>query len=108
MKNTEKAQKAINKSEIENLIVQTDDGGHVFIANRYKGQNQRKISVDSKDSIDSVIERLCAVMGVGNWGGPRPGAGRPAVGGISRRPRAIRLSDDEYKKVKEFLETLRN
>lgn len=38
-------------------------------------------------------------------GGPRPGAGRPATGAMPSR--AIRMTDEEYIKVKEFLKELR-
>lgn len=39
------------------------------------------------------------------WGGPREGAGRPATGAMPSR--TIRMTDDEYIKVKEFLKKLR-
>ncbi len=39
-------------------------------------------------------------------GGPRPGAGRPATG--AKPNRTMRLSDEEYEKVKEFVKQLRN
>ncbi len=42
-----------------------------------------------------------------SWGGSRPGAGRPPISGEKRTPRAIRLTDDELGKVKEFLKTIR-
>jgi len=38
-------------------------------------------------------------------GGPREGAGRPATG--AKPNRTFRLTDDEYKKVKEFINQLR-
>lgn len=41
------------------------------------------------------------------WGGARPGAGRPPISDEKRTPRAIRLTDAEYNKVKEFLTELR-
>ena len=40
-------------------------------------------------------------------GGSRPGAGRPPISDEKRTPRAIRLTDAEYDKVKEFLQTIR-
>lgn len=40
------------------------------------------------------------------WGGHRKGAGRPATGAMPSR--TIRMTDDEYAKVKEFLKQLRN
>jgi hypothetical protein len=39
-------------------------------------------------------------------GGRRKGAGRPATGAMPNR--TIRMTDDEYEKVKEFLKELRN
>lgn len=42
---------------------------------------------------------------VSSWGGRRPGAGRPATGAMPNR--TIRMTDDEYQKVKEFLKELR-
>lgn len=38
-------------------------------------------------------------------GGRRPGAGRPKTGAMPSR--TIRMKDDEYQKVKEYLKTLR-
>jgi len=38
------------------------------------------------------------------WGGPRPGAGRPSTG---RRKRTLYITDEEYEKLKEYLEVLR-
>jgi hypothetical protein len=40
------------------------------------------------------------------WGGKREGAGRPVTGAMPTR--ALRMTDDEYIKVKEFLQELRN
>jgi hypothetical protein len=39
------------------------------------------------------------------WGGRRPGAGRPKTGAMPSR--TIRMTDQEYIKVKEYLKTLR-
>ncbi len=42
-------------------------------------------------------------------GGKREGAGRPPVPtGTARKMRSMRLSDEEYEQVKEFIKTLRN
>lgn len=38
------------------------------------------------------------------WGGYRPGAGRPATG---RRKRTYYVTDEEYEKLKEYLQSLR-
>lgn len=38
-------------------------------------------------------------------GGPRKGAGRPATG--NRPIKTIRMTDEEYRKVKDFLKQLR-
>ncbi|MHC1758338.1 MAG: hypothetical protein AB9917_02270 [Negativicutes bacterium] len=105
MTSAEKAQKAIAQSGIKTLMVQTDDGGHVFIADRYKSQNQRKISVDSKDTIVSVVERICGVHGP-NWGGSRPGAGRP-LGPVKRKTTSFKISEFEKEKIRELLKELR-
>jgi hypothetical protein len=40
------------------------------------------------------------------WGGHREGAGRPATGAMPSR--TIRMTDDEYAKVKEFLKQIRS
>jgi hypothetical protein len=45
-------------------------------------------------------------LGISSWGGPREGAGRPATGTMPNR--TIRMTDEEYTKVKEFLKQLRN
>lgn len=42
---------------------------------------------------------------VTSWGGRRPGAGRPATGAMPNR--TIRMTDEEYIKVKEYLKQLR-
>jgi hypothetical protein len=39
------------------------------------------------------------------WGGHREGAGRPATGAMPNR--TIRMTDEEYVKVKAFLKELR-
>jgi hypothetical protein len=39
------------------------------------------------------------------WGGRRPGAGRPKTGAMPSK--TIRMTDDEYTKVKEYLKELR-
>jgi len=39
-------------------------------------------------------------------GGKRPGAGRPATGAMP--PRSIRMTDEEYELVKQFLKELRS
>lgn len=38
------------------------------------------------------------------WGGKREGAGRPLVGGIPRKPRQARLTDEEWALVKDFIQ----
>jgi len=38
------------------------------------------------------------------WGGKRPGAGRPSTG---RKKRNFYITDDEFEKMKEYLDTLR-
>jgi len=40
------------------------------------------------------------------WGGKREGAGRPATGAMPTR--ALRMTDDEYSKVKLFLKDMRS
>lgn len=40
-----------------------------------------------------------------SWGGRRPGAGRPKTGAMPSK--TIRMTDEEYVKVKEYLKTLR-
>lgn len=39
------------------------------------------------------------------WGGRRPGAGRPKTGAMPNK--TIRMTDEEYIKVKEYLKELR-
>jgi hypothetical protein len=39
------------------------------------------------------------------WGGRRPGAGRPKTGAMPSK--TIRMTDEEYIKVKEYLKELR-
>lgn len=39
------------------------------------------------------------------WGGPREGAGRPKTGAMPSK--TIRMTDEEYIKVKEYLKELR-
>lgn len=39
-----------------------------------------------------------------SWGGKRPGAGRPSTG---RKKRTLYITDEEYDKLKEHLEVLR-
>jgi len=39
-----------------------------------------------------------------NWGGKRPGAGRIPTG---RKPRLIRLTDEEYEQLKPYIEKVR-
>lgn len=39
-----------------------------------------------------------------NWGGARPGGGRKPTG---RKPRLIRLTDEEYEKLKPFIKQVR-
>jgi hypothetical protein len=39
-----------------------------------------------------------------SWGGRREGAGRPATG---RKKRNFYITDEEYQKLMEYLETLR-
>ncbi len=41
------------------------------------------------------------------WGGKRAGAGRPLVGGVPRKPRPIRATDDEWEVIKAFAEIVR-
>lgn len=43
-----------------------------------------------------------------NWGGKRPGAGAKSTLPTGARARSIRMTDEEYKKVKEYLIGLRN
>ncbi len=40
-----------------------------------------------------------------NWGGKRPGSGRPA--GTDKKFRGFRLNNDEFVAVKEFIKKLR-
>ena len=76
-------------------------------------------SVDDAKELVSTIKRAieldygfakCRALLEGDTlnthGGARPGAGRPATG--AKRPRAIRLDDDEYDQVKEFLKKIRS
>lgn len=44
----------------------------------------------------------------GNWGGKRKGAGAKKILPTGARARSIRMTDEEYKKVKEYLIGLRN
>ena len=44
-------------------------------------------------------------IGKVGWGGFRPGAGRPATG---RRKRNLYVTDEEYERLKEYLERIRN
>ena len=37
------------------------------------------------------------------WGGKREGAGRPLIGGVPRKPRQVRATDDEWATIKEFV-----
>jgi hypothetical protein len=53
------------------------------------------------DAVDTIIKYECSPV----HGGSRKGAGRPATGHNPNR--TIRMSDDEYVKVKEFLKHLR-
>lgn len=39
-----------------------------------------------------------------SWGGKRPGAGRPSTG---RKKRTLYITDEEYNKLKEYLQSLR-
>lgn len=41
-------------------------------------------------------------------GGKRPGAGRPSIYAEPLKTRGIKLSDEEYEKVKEFIKILRS
>lgn len=41
------------------------------------------------------------------WGGKRKGAGRPLIGGVPRKPRPIRATDDEWELIKEFAKIAR-
>jgi len=41
------------------------------------------------------------------WGGKREGAGRPLVGGVPRKPRPIRATDEEWDVIKAFAEIAR-
>ena len=40
-----------------------------------------------------------------SWGGKRPGAGRPSTG---RKKRTLYITDEEYNKLKEYLQSLRS
>lgn len=44
----------------------------------------------------------------GNWGGKRKGAGAKKILPTGARTRSIRMTDEEYKKVKGYLIGLRN
>ena len=56
----------------------------------------------------SMLPTKGSLLGsVKQHGGARPGSGRKPIDNIPRRPRAIRLSDDEYELVKKYIETLR-
>ena len=41
------------------------------------------------------------------WGGKREGAGRPLIGGIPRKPRQARLTDEEWGLVKDFIQLVK-
>ena len=43
-----------------------------------------------------------------NWGGKRKGAGAKKILPTGARTRSIRMTDEEYEKVKAYLITLRN
>jgi hypothetical protein len=56
--------------------------------------------------MQDVIRPQEKIINTVTWGGHREGAGRPATGAMPSR--TIRMTDDEYAKVKEFLKQLRN
>lgn len=43
-----------------------------------------------------------------NWGGKRKGAGAKKILPTGARARSIRMTDGEYKKIKEYLSELRS
>jgi hypothetical protein len=43
-----------------------------------------------------------------NWGGKREGAGAKKILPTGARTRSIRMTDGEYKKIKEYLSELRS
>lgn len=91
----------INKSWVKEFFncceANIDSAGDVWIADPQAGHWLRP---DEKEKLIAwVAEKK-------QHGGSRPGAGRPRVA-EKRKPRAIRLTDEEYKKVNEYANKLK-
>ena len=68
-----------------------------------------KLTGYEKWYIDTIVEhtRLTrdTAEGVSGWGGNRPGAGRKPTG---RKRQQIYVTDEEFTKIKEFIDQLRS
>ena len=71
---------------------------HEYVAQNYEPDNGSWGGLGADDETTKTKPK---------HGGARPGAGRPPIDNQTRRPRAIRLSDEEYEAVKKFVAEMR-
>ena len=82
-------------------LAENKDGLHMLV-NQKTGDKAMNIS--GIDGIPYIYK--CRIKG--NWGGKRKGAGAKKILPTGARTRSIRMTDEEYKKVKGYLIGLRN
>lgn len=93
----------VSTGEIDQIVL-LRGGAQDFLTNDIQLGNMDTIS-DKERSHLNTEESETDNFVTNAWGGKRPGAGRPATG--AKPNRTIRLSDEEYEKVKEFVKQLR-
>jgi hypothetical protein len=83
------------------------------LMNKYQAKTEEVKTLPNGIKLFRILDKDGLTIGeyhglkpVKSWGGPREGAGRPATGAMPNR--TIRMTDDEYQKVKEYLQQLRS
>jgi len=90
-------------------LTKNKDGLPMFV-NRKTGD--KGMNITGRNGIPYITDTQsgkiykCRIKG--NWGGKRKGAGAKKILPTGARTRSIRMTDEEYKKVKGYLIGLRN
>jgi hypothetical protein len=79
-----------------------DNGTNNFSA--YRNREPLKDSEGTEIFANTLSEMDGTINNMSEWGGPREGAGRPSTG---RKAKPFYVTDEEYIKLKEYLEQLR-
>lgn len=105
----------MKRTTYKGYVIDIDNLGRQYIYNTNSpySEDSDKIVIGTNYSLKDIKSAIDKTIDVGywvginspSWGGYREGSGRPSTG---RKKRQLYITDEEYEKVKEYIEQLRS